>query len=62
MLEISLIVDKCLIYELIFLIKRLGVLINYSKIFNWIFCFMILICIFVVVFVMINDNDIIYMV
>lgn len=57
MLEISLTVDKCLIHELIFLIKRLGVLINYSKTFNWIST-----CTSAAVFVMINDNDTIYMV
>lgn len=62
MLEISLTVDKCLIHELIFLIKRLGVLINYSKTFNWIFCLMISTCTSAAVFVMINDNDTIYMV
>lgn len=62
MLEISLTVDKCLIHELIFLIKRLGVLINYSKTFNWIFCLMISTCTSAAVIVMINDNDTIFMV
>lgn len=62
MLEISLTVDKCLIHELIFLIKGLGVLINYSKTFNWIFCLMISTCTSAAVIVMINDNDTIFMV
>lgn len=62
MLEISLTVDKCLIHELIFLIKCLGVLINYSKTFNWIFCLMISTCTSAAVIVMINDNDTIFMV
>lgn len=37
MLEISITVDKCLIPEIILLLKSLGILINNSKKFNWIF-------------------------